>query len=287
MRHATEVWLDEATEEVMIPNRIITGADGEPYELHPAIATWRNRVMAEREQKRIDEDIDPWIDCVDCRDTGWMWEANKDGKIVQSRNPCWCDPGTRLAKKLAADKAWAEMLPPRYEHYSLNTCPNDGLVIRMWDWMKLDPLKTGNGIVLCGDVGRGKTGAAIGAMRYFHEQGASVRFQSVQELLSTLKETFDGKEQVPDTNKPMARAKRAGVLVLDDLGAERMTDFSVDTIDELIRHRYEHMRPTVITSNLTKPAFERHIGPKLWSRVVQTCVVVPAEGPDYRIEKGV
>lgn len=73
------------------------------------------------------------------------------------------------------------------------------------------------------------------------------------------------------------------VLVLDDLGAEKSTEWSMATLFTIINRRYENIAPTIITSNLSLDELSRHIGDRITSRIVGMCRVIEFKGKDRRI----
>jgi DNA replication protein DnaC len=89
----------------------------------------------------------------------------------------------------------------------------------------------------------------------------------------------------------------AGVLVLDDLGAWKMTDWMNDTLFYLLNSRYTARRPTIVTTNYQDADLEKikssdplvrreylveRIGQRLRSRLMEMCVPIPMDGPDMR-----
>lgn len=118
----------------------------------------------------------------------------------------------------------------------------------------------GRNLCLFGPVGVGKSHAAVAAVRHLHQRGLSVRFLPVVELLDMLRPggpegTF---EQLADRD----------VLVLDDLGTERATDWTAERLYAVINRRWLEERPTVVTTNLPPDEFETAIGPRAFSRLV-------------------
>lgn len=103
----------------------------------------------------------------------------------------------------------------------------------------------GAGLYIHGGVGAGKTHAASAMARLFAEAGYDVAFTTAKGMLERVKATFDE----GDTEAAVARYAKCDVLVLDDLGKEDATEWSVGTVFSVLDARYEDMRPTIVTSN--------------------------------------
>ena len=269
-----------------IPNRTVRLRDGTDVELNPRVALARNAFMARDDRLRERYDIDVWYRCVFCEDTGVV--KKRADPLDQPRaegEPCVCVAGEQRETAHAAAERWRRMMPKKMHRWTLDSCPNEQLVISVYEWFKTNPIDTGRGLVIMGMSGRGKTGAAVGILRYFHERGHRVYFTAVQDLLESTKEGFEDKTNLDEGARPLVRAARAHVLVLDDLGAERVTDWTAAAIDNLVRKRYNTERPTIITSNLSAADFRRRVGPRLLSRLAETSQAIVADGPDFRTER--
>jgi DNA replication protein DnaC len=284
----TESLASPDTSYIPDEDRFVTLANGEREELHWRIALARQAFRDRDERMKAQYAIPAHVRCVFCEDSGIV--RKRADPLDQPRadgQPCICTAGELRQAHHQAEERWRRMMPKKMHRWTLETCPNHELVVKVYDWFKTDPLKTGRGLVIMGQSGRGKTGAAIGILHYFHAAGSRVYFTAVQELLESTKEGFgfDDKTNLAEHARPLVRAERAHVLVLDDLGAERVTDFSAASIDNLVRKRYNAERPTIITSNLSAQDFRRRVGPRLLSRLAETSQAIVADGPDYRTDR--
>lgn len=145
-------------------------------------------------------------------------------------------------------------------------------------------------VLLCGDPGCGKTHLAVAALTKHVKAGMYGLFLSAPMLIAKLKE-----EMATDRNSRMdsesdwdgrgviGQALDADILLLDDLGAERLTDYSRDQIYTLLDARYSNMQPTIITSNLKADVLRQHVGERMFSRLAQMCRTVEVVGEDYRM----
>jgi hypothetical protein len=133
--------------------------------------------------------------------------------------------------------------------------------------------------VIHGPVGSGKThlGTAMFA-EWFIEHGTGLWFDVV-EFVEQLRNDISS-----DTPSDVLKiALETSLLMLDDLGAERLTDFTLDRVAYVLRHRYDWMLPTIITTNLT-PSKVNEIDPRLMSRMFSGTVVART-GKDYRFAR--
>lgn len=144
----------------------------------------------------------------------------------------------------------------------------------------------GAGLYIHGGVGTGKTHAASAMARLFAEAGYDVAFTTAKGMLERVKATFDE----GGTEAAVARYAKCDVLVLDDLGKEDATEWSVGTVFSVLDARYEDMRPTIVTSNYAPGALadrlarrgERVTAEAIASRISQTCRTVYLGGRDRR-----
>ena len=144
----------------------------------------------------------------------------------------------------------------------------------------------GAGLYIHGGVGAGKTHSASAMARLFAEAGYDVAFTTAKGMLERVKATFDE----GGTEAAVARYAKCDVLVLDDLGKEDATEWSVGTVFSVLDARYEDMRPTIVTSNYAPGALadrlarrgERVTAEAIASRISQTCRPVYLGGRDRR-----
>jgi DNA replication protein DnaC len=74
-------------------------------------------------------------------------------------------------------------------------------------------------------------------------------------------------------------------LILDDLGAEKTTDFTRSILYQIIDYRYNYEKPTIITSNLDVKQIAERFDDRIASRIISLCPVITLENKDYRMEK--
>ena len=136
-------------------------------------------------------------------------------------------------------------------------------------------------ITFVAEVGRGKTHLALGiGWQWISVNGTSVKYWQVSELLDAMRAEYD-KPPKDDYGHTLPgafdRAKSCVLLILDDLGTEKSTEWAVDKLDTLINHRWLEEKCTVFTTNLQPSQLQ----PRQRSRIKEG-VVVTLEGIDYR-----
>jgi len=104
------------------------------------------------------------------------------------------------------------------------------------------------GLVLSGATGVGKTHLAAAIVHRLIESDLPAQFMNLVSFLSELRASFDGTFRPAITD---AKASAAAVLVVDDLGAERGTAWSMETVYQILDHRIQHCLPTILTTNLS------------------------------------
>jgi DNA replication protein DnaC len=108
------------------------------------------------------------------------------------------------------------------------------------------------GVGLYGPFGIGKSHLAAAIVNACMANGVAARFVSVDDLLGSIRATFDGKHG--NESEILAGYVTVPVLALDDLGKEALTDWAVRTLFALVNRRYEQSLPLIITSNLSPRA---------------------------------
>lgn len=146
----------------------------------------------------------------------------------------------------------------------------------------LAAVRDGCSVWLWGRPGCGKTHLATAAAIAAVENGMKAERWLVAELTARLREASmsDGEGRIID------RIRGASLLVLDDLGVERPTQFGLECLYRIIDARYECELRTIVTSNANPSVVARSIGGRLHSRLVGMCSVIEIDGPDHRITGG-
>lgn len=137
----------------------------------------------------------------------------------------------------------------------------------------------GRNLIVVGPVGTGKTHAAVGACRpTFFEAGSTLAFWPVVDALDVMR---------PDGDRAAADAMRSvDLLLLDDLGAEKGSEWTEERLFALVNWRWADERPIVATSNVPLDRLRESLPPRTWSRLVGSdAVVVNIGGADRRARR--
>ncbi len=141
------------------------------------------------------------------------------------------------------------------------------------------------GILLYGPPGTGKTHLAVATLRNVIEyKGLKGLFCDFRGLLIDLKSSYEGKAS---TSEILDSVRKVHLLVLDDVGAERNTDWAKDILAEIVNYRYTQSLPTIITTNLrfddiSGETFAEKFDERTESRIYDMCRIVRVEGHDRR-----
>ena len=135
-----------------------------------------------------------------------------------------------------------------------------------------------NSLLFVGGTGTGKTHLAAAIANNLVEKSVQARFGTFQNHLDEIKKEFDQSGQ----KHYLDDIKGVPMLVIDDLGKELKTDWTQSVLYDLINYRYEHLLPTVITTNLTVDELTNHCGGAVWSRLYEMCDTIIMQGKDYR-----
>lgn len=168
---------------------------------------------------------------------------------------------------------------------SLNTwLPNDGPpVVKVRQWVQRWPPER-HVMLITGHPGRGKSHLAVAAMRaVWTQHGKRARFWLVPELLARLRATQDrdnARETLEAVHDEMARTS---LLVLDDLGTEKATDWGYEQMFKVIDRRYREGLPIIVTTNLQAAAMDARLLSRLQDKQYSALVDIDSTRyPDHR-----
>ena len=236
--------------------------------------------------------VQPPVDCPKCNDVGLVrFESN--GRWAMKE--CECQEVRKIAAVLTRAK-----IPERYgyctfdnfkSHYSGADRSIAAAHIQVRGFADQYPLET-RGLLLTGSIGCGKTHLATSALKWLIEQrGAKGLFCDYRELLRTIQNSYN--PQVAATEMEiLTPVMNAEVLILDDLGAIRPSEWVWDTVSLVLNSRYNAVRTTIITTNypmlppgaggMKEETLGDRIGERMRSRLQEMCRVVEMKGDDFR-----
>jgi DNA replication protein DnaC len=143
-------------------------------------------------------------------------------------------------------------------------------------------LDAGRGLWFMGPVGTGKTTLAMLVSKAALEAGRSVAIYSLPRLLNEIRDTHRAERSHVDL---LDRLTAVDLLHVDDVGAERTTDWVLEELYSIVNARYEDKRSMVITTNiLDREALCEQITERTVSRLTEMCDELPLLGHDRRMD---
>lgn len=245
-------------------------------------------------------------DCTICGGTGWI-TGERDG--VSSATRCSCVVESR-AQELEAQS----QIPENYKRASFETfhLPQDNptaqktladVMLAVSAYTRAYPDNAKPGLLLVGAPGTGKTHLAVAALRLLLARGREGIFFDYQNLLERIRAGYS--EALGTSSREAYRvALETEILLLDDLGAHRVTDWVEDTVTSIVTYRCNHRKPLIATTNLSDPdmggalleknvvpgghsyktTLEERVGERARSRLFEMCRVIRMPNvADYRV----
>lgn len=229
--------------------------------------------------------------CAYCNGTGWELIEGKGAR------PCRCRISERRAQLLSSAR-----IPKRYENCSFdNYHPQGGptthnflsqaYALRDAKHLVDEYPNLEIGLLLIGPCGVGKTHLATAIIRaLIMQKGVTCLFYDFRDLLKEIQDSYNPVSQSSE-QKVLAPVYDAEVLVLDELGASKPTDWVRDTMTQIINTRYNDKKTTIFTTNYLdeqetsgEETLTDRVGVRLRSRLHEMCRVVLVRGDDYRLK---
>ncbi len=244
-------------------------------------------------------DIDGILICGVCYEPRQVREKLDDGRVIKWVRQCRCERESekeeqeklKLQKHMQRVAALrkASGIPPLYEgavfDTFISTKSNEENLKICKDYVKHFPAMKGKsiGILMYGNVGTGKSFAASCIANALIEQEVSVVMVSVVSLIDELRSSeFSDKEESAYT---YSRLTTADMLILDDFGAERSTDFAIERLYDIINTRYRENRPMIVTTNLTLDGMAKCTDiryERIFTRIVENSIPMEFTGKNWR-----
>jgi DNA replication protein DnaC len=189
----------------------------------------------------------------------------------------------------------AARVPRRYEHCSLsnyNPAKGKGSQLLAFNYayrLVSEYPAVDRGLLFAGPVGVGKTHLAAAILRELIERkGVPCLFYEFGALLKEIQDSYNPVSQSSES-RVLSPVYQAEVLVLDELGASKPTDWVRNTMMQIINARYNERRLTIFTTNYrderrspSDETLEDRVGVRLRSRLYEMCRTVVVDGEDYR-----
>ena len=228
------------------------------------------------------------MSCPLCDDTGWKPVETHGVRRVE-RCECWrTDAGQ---KRLTTAN-----IPRRYQHCTLanfeayNDSLKRGVVLAQRVIDSFPGAEGGDrGLLLIGLPGVGKTHLAVAILKKcISDRAAHGLFYTTSDLMALLRSTYTGEEKATES-QVLRTMTAADVLVLDDVGRERATEWRDEMLHLIVNTRYSERRLTIFTTNFdigsdtTDPdTLQCRVGFRVYSRLHEMCEFIHLDAADYR-----
>src|SRR5271168_680391 len=253
----------------------------------------------------------PIDDCTLCRGTGWKMVPRVDGAGLMAV-ACDCGMVERASRVLERAR-----VPKRYEHCDFESFSTDvgstpqhaqslkQAKVLTQGFVRDYPGSSEKGLLFMGPSGVGKTHLAVAALKELIHRGHAGLFCDYRELLKEIQASYNLASESTEM-KILEPIRTVEILVLDDLGASKPSDWVRDIVGIVLNARYNERRTTIITTNyydspategeatrlpsgkLVMPtredSLDQRIGSRMRSRLFEMCRTIEVIAQDFRRE---
>ncbi len=227
-------------------------------------------------------------ECPICKDTGYLLKTHEDG--YEYAIPCKCRD-IRIAKDRLERSGLAREFKSRtFDGYKTFNNPQlidaKNTALQFVEQMEVDKLGEAGSLMLCGQVGAGKTHLGTACSMALIEKGIAVIYMGYREEMTALKsrildeEAYSGK---------ITRFKTAPVLFIDDFLKGKVTESDVNIIYEIVNYRYNNDLPMIISTEKTMDdliIFDEAIGSRLIEMCTGNIIMFSGKELNYRLYRG-
>jgi DNA replication protein DnaC len=215
-----------------------------------------------------------------CDGTGFRYD-----EATNTAYDCRCRP-QRLARSKA--RSLSAVIPRRYRDVSFERPPVTDIepaivaATRRFAGSIEEHLEAGRGLWFMGPPGTGKTTLAMLVSQAALKAGRSVAIYSLPRLLNEIRDTHRAERSHVDL---LDRLTEVDLLHIDDIGAQRSTDWVLEELYSIVNGRYEDERSMVVTTNiLDRDELCEQITARTVSRLTEMCDELPLLGHDHRMD---
>jgi DNA replication protein DnaC len=219
-----------------------------------------------------------------CDGSGWILGPEDVAR------PCDCR-AERLSR--GHNRGISSVIPARYRGVSFDRPPVVDMARDLEKRKSVEKVRTfiadldenlaeGRGLWLFGGTGTGKTTLAMLVSKAALASGRSVAIYSLPKLLARIRQTYDSEPGGDSYLSLFKKLTSVDLLHIDDLGAEKRSDWVLEQLYALVNERYETERSVVITTNLDAMELEKQIEGRTVSRLTAMCEEIDLPGVDQR-----
>ena len=240
--------------------------------------------------------------CPICEGSGMRVVERPDGTRVARECDCRLRRRSeRMLQQAHIPQRYADCTLDNYDTHFPSADPSLKVALmQARNFVKTYPIETaGKGLLLTGSIGVGKTHLAIGILQALvTERGAKGLFYDYRDLLKEVQNSYDRKVEQSE-REVLAPVFEAEVLVLDELGAAKPTEWVWDTVAHILNTRYNDRRTTIITTNyanlaplgqetrvaraaMREETLGDRVTERMRSRLLEMCVAIEMTGEDFR-----
>jgi DNA replication protein DnaC len=206
--------------------------------------------------------------CSRCEGSGFVLDENDEAVACSCR-----EARIRIARSAGV----SSVIPRKYRGVSFERAPvtelSSDVVRPVQSYVREieHNVAEGRGLWFMGDIGTGKTTLAMLVSKAALDDGLSVAIYSVPHLLAEIRDTYDADPGERSYMDFFRRLVSVDLLHLEDLGAQKRTDWVLEQLYSLVNERYEERRSLIVTTNLDFGELEDQIGSRTVSRIVEMC----------------
>jgi DNA replication protein DnaC len=280
----TDIGLDLARLMLRVPTKF-----GKTF---AELEAWSKQLSTERETVLQKHGLDPndlevrW-DCRDCKNTGWLPAEPAGPDTVVPPRKCHCLIQEEMSDLYRASGLAGTLLEQTFDRFDPTVYPPEHR-----DYMHLvqrecrrfaDDVVRGverDGLLLLGEVGLGKTFLSSAIANVVMAGKKTVVYLTFAEFLDLIRlHKFDDDEAYQEGAE---RLMNADLIILDDLGAEKITEFVGQELFTLVNHRMNQGMPMVVSTNLPPAMLEQTYGARIASRLLNGFRALQLRGDDVR-----